>query len=144
MWGWYMIAAAAVGLGVWATWLSGRDVGMRNAARMAEQEEEPTLLLKIERKGGEGDGVHPDEYPGTVCSADPVRAENAGDQKDCVKVQRSPCCSRSARGMPPRLPEPGRVDGIRRETPTEARGGKKYGCSRREDLRMERGGPRNL
>lgn len=42
----YIVAAAAVALGLWAAWLSGRDVGMRNAARRAE-EEEPTLMLKI-------------------------------------------------------------------------------------------------
>lgn len=46
----YIVAAAAVALGLWAAWLSGRDVGMRNAARRAE-EEEPTLMLKIEPKG---------------------------------------------------------------------------------------------
>ncbi len=81
----YIVMVAVAALGLWATWLSGRDVERRNAARMAEQEEEPTLLLKIESKGGEGDGVHTDEYPGPVCGADPVRAENAGDQKDCTE-----------------------------------------------------------
>lgn len=81
----YIVMVAVAALGLWATWLSGRDVERRNAARMAEQEEEPTLLLKIESKGGEGDGVHTDEYPRPVCSADPVRAENAGDQKDCTE-----------------------------------------------------------
>ena len=43
----YIVMAAVAALGVWATWLSGRDVGMRNAARMAEEQEDPTLMLKI-------------------------------------------------------------------------------------------------
>ena len=51
MWTLYMIAAAAVGLGLWAAWLSGRDVVMRNAARRAEEDAEPTVMLKIETKG---------------------------------------------------------------------------------------------
>lgn len=36
MWGWYMIEAAAVGLGLWAVRASGRDVGRRNALRLRE------------------------------------------------------------------------------------------------------------
>lgn len=60
MWIWYMLAAAAVALGLWAAWLSGRDVGMRNAARRAE-EEEPTLMLKIEPKGETEHGRESDE-----------------------------------------------------------------------------------
>lgn len=60
MWIWYMLAAAAVALGLWAAWLSGRDVGMRNAARRAE-EEEPTVMLKIETKGAPDDGRESDE-----------------------------------------------------------------------------------
>lgn len=43
----YIVMAAVAALGLWATWLSGRDVGMRNAARMAEEQEDPTLMLKI-------------------------------------------------------------------------------------------------
>lgn len=61
MWTLYMIAAAAVGLGVWATWLSGRDVGMRNAARRAEEDAEPTVMLKIETKGETEHGRESDE-----------------------------------------------------------------------------------
>lgn len=60
MWIWYVLAAAAVALGLWAAWLSGRDVGMRNAARRAE-EEEPTVMLKIETKGAPDDGRESDE-----------------------------------------------------------------------------------
>ena len=60
MWIWYVLAAAAVALGLWAAWLSGRDVGMRNAARRAE-EEEPTLMLKIEPKGETEHGRKSDE-----------------------------------------------------------------------------------
>ena len=37
MWGWYMIAAAAVGLGLWAVRTSGRDVGRRNALRLHDE-----------------------------------------------------------------------------------------------------------
>lgn len=81
----YIVMVAVAALGLWATWLSGRDVGMRNAARIAEEQEDPTLMLKIETKGATNDGVHTDEYPRPVCSADPVRAENAGDQKDCTE-----------------------------------------------------------
>lgn len=81
----YIVMLAVAALGLWATWLSGRDVGMRNAARMAEEQKEPTLMLKIETKRATNDGVHTDEYPRPVCSADPVRAENAGDQKDCTE-----------------------------------------------------------
>ena len=81
----YIVMVAVAALGLWATWLSGRDVGMRNAARMDEEQKEPTLMLKIETKGATNDGVHTDEYPRPVCSADPVRAENAGDQKDCTE-----------------------------------------------------------
>lgn len=81
----YIVMVAVAALGLWATWLSGRDVGMRNAARMAEEQEDPTLMLKIETKGDPKDGVHTDEYPRPVCSADSVRAENAGDQKDCTE-----------------------------------------------------------
>lgn len=33
----YIVMVAVAALGLWATWLSGRDVGMRNAARMAEE-----------------------------------------------------------------------------------------------------------
>lgn len=36
MWTLYMIAAAAVGLGLWAVRTSGRDVGRRNALRLHE------------------------------------------------------------------------------------------------------------
>lgn len=81
----YIVMVAVAALGLWATWLSGRDVGMRNAARRAEEQEDPTLMLKIETKGDPKDGVHTHEYPRPVCSADPVRAENDGDQKDCTE-----------------------------------------------------------
>lgn len=56
----YIVMVAVAALGLWATWLSGRDVGMRNAARRAE-EEEPTLMLKIEPKGETEYGRESDE-----------------------------------------------------------------------------------
>lgn len=56
----YIVMVAVAALGLWATWLSGRDVGMRNAARRAE-EEEPTLMLKIEPKGETEHGRESDE-----------------------------------------------------------------------------------
>ena len=31
----YIVIVAVAALGLWAAWLSGRDVGMRNAARRA-------------------------------------------------------------------------------------------------------------
>lgn len=37
MWGWYLIAAAAVGLSLWAVRTSGRDVGRRNALRLRDE-----------------------------------------------------------------------------------------------------------
>ena len=50
MWGWYMIAAAAVGLGVWAVRTSGRDVGRRNALRLrGDNETQEGLQRKRER-----------------------------------------------------------------------------------------------
>lgn len=57
----YIVMAAVAALGLWATWLSGRDVGMRNAARMAEEQEAPTLMLKIETKGETEHGRESDE-----------------------------------------------------------------------------------
>ena len=56
----YIVIVAVAALGLWAAWLSGRDVGMRNAARRAE-EEEPTLMLKIEPKGETEHGRKSDE-----------------------------------------------------------------------------------
>lgn len=56
----YILVAVVAALGLWAAWLSGRDVGMRNAARRAE-EEEPTLMLKIEPKGETEHGREIDE-----------------------------------------------------------------------------------
>lgn len=56
----YIVMVAVAALGLWAAWLSGRDVGMRNAARRAE-EEEPTLMLKIEPKGETEHGRESDE-----------------------------------------------------------------------------------
>lgn len=56
----YIVIVAVASLGLWAAWLSGRDVGMRNAARRAE-EEEPTLMLKIEPKGETEHGRESDE-----------------------------------------------------------------------------------
>lgn len=56
----YIVIVAVAALGLWAAWLSGRDVGMRNAARRAE-EEEPTLMLKIEPKGETEHGRESDE-----------------------------------------------------------------------------------
>lgn len=57
----YIVMLAVAALGLWATWLSGRDVGMRNAARMAEEQEDPTLMLKIEPKGETEHGRESDE-----------------------------------------------------------------------------------
>ena len=56
----YILIAVVAALALWAAWLSGRDVGMRNAARRAE-EEEPTLMLKIEPKGETEHGRESDE-----------------------------------------------------------------------------------
>lgn len=56
----YIVIVTVAALGLWAAWLSGRDVGMRNAARRAE-EEEPTLMLKIEPKGETEHGRKSDE-----------------------------------------------------------------------------------
>ena len=56
----YIVIVAVAALGLWAAWLSGRDVGMRNAARRAE-EEEPTVMLKIETKGETEHGREIDE-----------------------------------------------------------------------------------
>lgn len=78
----YIVMLAVAALGLWAVWLSGQDVGMRNAARLAEEEQEPTLMLKIETKGDQKDGVPTDEYPRPVCGADPVREENTGDPQN--------------------------------------------------------------
>ena len=47
----YIVIVAVAALGLWAAWLSGRDVGMRNAARREEEDAEPTVMLKIETKG---------------------------------------------------------------------------------------------
>ena len=57
----YIVMVAVAALGLWATWLSGRDVGMHNAARMAEEQEDPTLMLKIEPKGETEHGRESDE-----------------------------------------------------------------------------------
>lgn len=61
MWGYYLVIALVEALGLWAAWMSGRDVERRNAAWMAEQEEEPTLMLKIEPKGETEHGRESDE-----------------------------------------------------------------------------------
>ena len=60
MWGYYLLIAVVEALGLWAAWMSGRDVERRNAARRAE-EEEPTLMLKIEPKGETEHGREKDE-----------------------------------------------------------------------------------
>lgn len=57
----YIVIVAVAALGLWAAWLSGRDVGMRNAARRAEEDAEPTVMLKIETKGAPDDGRESDE-----------------------------------------------------------------------------------
>lgn len=57
----YIVMVAVAALGLWAAWLSGRDVGMRNAARRAEEQEDPTLMLKIEPKGETEHGREIDE-----------------------------------------------------------------------------------
>lgn len=57
----YIVMVAVAALGLWATWLSGRDVGMRNAARRAEEDAEPTVMLKIETKGETEHGRESDE-----------------------------------------------------------------------------------
>ena len=61
MWGYYLIIAVVEVLGLWAAWMSGRDVGMRNAARRAEEDAEPTVMLKIETKGETEHGRESDE-----------------------------------------------------------------------------------
>lgn len=57
----YIVIVAVADLGLWAAWLSGRDVGMRNAARRAEEDAEPTVMLKIETKGETEHGRESDE-----------------------------------------------------------------------------------
>lgn len=57
----YIVIVAVAALGLWAAWLSGRDVGMRNAARRAEEDAEPTVMLKIETKGETKHGRESDE-----------------------------------------------------------------------------------
>ena len=57
----YIVIVAVAALGLWAAWLSGRDVGMRNAARRAEEDAEPTVMLKIETKGETEHGREIDE-----------------------------------------------------------------------------------
>lgn len=52
----YILVAVVVALGLWAAWLSGRDVERRNAARRAEEDAEPTIMLKIETKGEPDNG----------------------------------------------------------------------------------------
>ena len=61
MWGYYLLIAVVEALGLWAAWMSGRDVGMRNAARRAEEDAEPTVMLKIETKGETEHGRESDE-----------------------------------------------------------------------------------
>lgn len=56
----YILIAVVAALALWAAWLSGRDVERRNAARRAE-EDEPTVMLKIETKGAPDDGREKDE-----------------------------------------------------------------------------------
>lgn len=57
----YILVAVVVAMGLWAAWLSGRDVERRNAARRAEEDSEPTIMLKIETKGAPDDGRKKDE-----------------------------------------------------------------------------------
>ena len=57
----YIVIVAVAALGLWAAWLRGRDVGMRNAARRAEEDAEPTVMLKIETKGETEHGRESDE-----------------------------------------------------------------------------------
>lgn len=61
MWGYYLIIAVVEVLGLWAAWMSGRDVERRNAARRAEEDAEPTVMLKIETKGETEHGRESDE-----------------------------------------------------------------------------------
>lgn len=57
----YILVAVVVAMGLWAAWLSGRDEERRNAARRAEEDAEPTIMLKIETKGATDDGRKKDE-----------------------------------------------------------------------------------
>lgn len=57
----YILVVVVVAMGLWAAWLSGRDVERRNAARRAEEDAEPTIMLKIETKGAPDDGRKKDE-----------------------------------------------------------------------------------
>lgn len=57
----YILIVVVAALALWAAWLSGRDVGMRNAARRAEEDAEPTVMLKIETKGETEHGRESDE-----------------------------------------------------------------------------------
>lgn len=57
----YILIAVVDALALWAAWLSGRDVERRNAARRAEEDAEPTVMLKIETKGETEHGRESDE-----------------------------------------------------------------------------------
>lgn len=57
----YILIAVVAALALWAAWLSGRDVERRNAARRAEEDAEPTVMLKIETKGETEHGRESDE-----------------------------------------------------------------------------------
>ena len=57
----YILIVVVAALALWDAWLSGRDVGMRNAARRAEEDAEPTVMLKIETKGETEHGRESDE-----------------------------------------------------------------------------------
>lgn len=46
----YLICAAAVALGLWAAWQSGKDVGYRNAMRDAEALHDDTRETVLQHK----------------------------------------------------------------------------------------------
>lgn len=49
----YLICFAVVGLGLWAAWQSGKDVGYRNAMRDAEVLHDDTHETVMQHKGDE-------------------------------------------------------------------------------------------
>lgn len=49
------MVAVVAGLGLWAAWQSGKDVGYRNAQREMQDEEEPTVYLRVQSKSNAED-----------------------------------------------------------------------------------------
>lgn len=57
----YILVAVVVAMGLWAAWLSGRDVERRNAARRAEERCRTDDNAENRTKGAPDDGRKKDE-----------------------------------------------------------------------------------